>query len=133
MILFFFSSRRRHTRLTCDWSSDVCSSDLLLMCSALAEAPQTGAASSTATPVWTRAEVRSFFEEADGRFYIRLKLLPRAKIPFSTQNFLVPDRAWLTGIKEGASVRFTARHLAGENTLTAIQLAEPCKRFEKCD
>src|SRR5690242_21599416 len=24
----FFSSRRRHTRLTCDWSSDVCSSDL---------------------------------------------------------------------------------------------------------
>src|SRR5580698_931027 len=28
MIYFFFSSRRRHTRLTCDWSSDVCSSDL---------------------------------------------------------------------------------------------------------
>src|SRR3989344_1116583 len=25
---FLFSSRRRHTRLTCDWSSDVCSSDL---------------------------------------------------------------------------------------------------------
>src|SRR5689334_24346849 len=25
---FFFSSRRRHTRLNCDWSSDVCSSDL---------------------------------------------------------------------------------------------------------
>src|SRR5690242_21375840 len=25
---FFFSSRRRHTRLTCDCSSDVCSSDL---------------------------------------------------------------------------------------------------------
>src|SRR5438477_5006795 len=25
---FFFSGRRRHTRLTCDWSSDVCSSDL---------------------------------------------------------------------------------------------------------
>src|ERR1022692_4068360 len=26
---FFFSSRRRHTRLQGDWSSDVCSSDLL--------------------------------------------------------------------------------------------------------
>src|SRR2546430_10234362 len=26
--LFFFSSRRRHTRFDCDWSSDVCSSDL---------------------------------------------------------------------------------------------------------
>src|SRR6266536_4368128 len=28
MLLFFFSSRRRHTRSTRDWSSDVCSSDL---------------------------------------------------------------------------------------------------------
>src|SRR5436190_16918344 len=27
---FFFSSRRRHTRSLCDWSSDVCSSDLWL-------------------------------------------------------------------------------------------------------
>src|SRR6266567_8277178 len=27
--MFFFSSRRRHTRFDCDWSSDVCSSDLL--------------------------------------------------------------------------------------------------------
>src|SRR2546429_8315138 len=29
-ILFFFSSRRRHTRCSRDWSSDVCSSDLKL-------------------------------------------------------------------------------------------------------
>src|SRR5215211_7436389 len=28
MFFFFFSSRRRHTRSLCDWSSDVCSSDL---------------------------------------------------------------------------------------------------------
>src|SRR2546430_13234932 len=28
-LFFFFSSRRRHTRFDCDWSSDVCSSDLL--------------------------------------------------------------------------------------------------------
>src|SRR5438034_8919047 len=28
MFVFFFSSRRRHTRSLCDWSSDVCSSDL---------------------------------------------------------------------------------------------------------
>src|SRR2546427_5606371 len=27
-VFFFFSSRRRHTRFDCDWSSDVCSSDL---------------------------------------------------------------------------------------------------------
>src|SRR6266487_746073 len=30
LCLFFFSSRRRHTRWTGDWSSDVCSSDLLV-------------------------------------------------------------------------------------------------------
>src|SRR5437763_15805611 len=28
MFIFFFSSRRRHTRYIGDWSSDVCSSDL---------------------------------------------------------------------------------------------------------
>src|SRR2546430_6008091 len=31
ILLFFFSSRRRHTRFDCDWSSDVCSSDLAPM------------------------------------------------------------------------------------------------------
>src|SRR5579859_5818201 len=30
IFFFFFSSRRRHTRFDCDWSSDVCSSDLAL-------------------------------------------------------------------------------------------------------
>src|SRR5260370_38663037 len=31
IFFFFFSSRRRHTRFKCDWSSDVCSSDLHLL------------------------------------------------------------------------------------------------------
>src|ERR1019366_9863642 len=31
VFFFFFSSRRRHTRLVSDWSSDVCSSDLLAL------------------------------------------------------------------------------------------------------
>src|SRR2546430_9641136 len=30
ILFFFFSSRRRHTRFDCDWSSDVCSSDLVV-------------------------------------------------------------------------------------------------------
>src|SRR3989339_36529 len=29
LYIYFFSSRRRHTRLVSDWSSDVCSSDLM--------------------------------------------------------------------------------------------------------
>src|SRR3990167_4564943 len=48
MYNFFFSSRRRHTRFDCDWSSDVCSSDLF----------------STLVLVWTfRAALRDHLED----------------------------------------------------------------------
>src|SRR5260370_32333392 len=36
---FFFSSRRRHTRFKCDWSSDVCSSDLTVTMYSFASYP----------------------------------------------------------------------------------------------
>src|SRR6266568_6786111 len=36
-LCFFFSSRRRHTRWNCDWSSDVCSSDLAVRTAELTE------------------------------------------------------------------------------------------------
>src|SRR5256886_9998808 len=41
----FFSSRRRHTRFDCDWSSDVCSSDLVM------RAPSWTAASAAIRPL----------------------------------------------------------------------------------
>src|ERR1022692_4971141 len=47
-IAFFFSSRRRHTRLQGDWSSDVCSSDLSSGSSMTF--PRSTSASSTAAP-----------------------------------------------------------------------------------
>src|SRR5256885_3636628 len=40
---FFFSSRRRHTRLQGDWSSDVCSSDLLAVARQVQTEPRLGA------------------------------------------------------------------------------------------
>src|SRR5690242_15358615 len=46
---FFFSSRRRHTRLTCDWSSDVCSSDLALI--PLLESPDNGDPAAKRLPI----------------------------------------------------------------------------------
>src|SRR5882672_10139965 len=49
--LFFFSSRRRHTRSLCDWSSDVCSSDL----------PR-----ETLTQTWEEAAMRPFPAERYG-------------------------------------------------------------------
>src|SRR5205085_9373363 len=42
LFFFFFSSRRRHTRFDCDWSSDVCSSDL--------RAPSSWAPATSPTP-----------------------------------------------------------------------------------
>src|SRR5690606_39963162 len=39
--LFFFSSRRRHTRFSRDWSSDVCSSDLAELITARSIEPHT--------------------------------------------------------------------------------------------
>src|SRR5256885_3899956 len=38
LVVFFFSSRRRHTRLQGDWSSDVCSSDLVQLLECKVEA-----------------------------------------------------------------------------------------------
>src|SRR5690242_21255000 len=56
LIFFFFSSRRRHTRLTCDWSSDVCSSDLSTLTSTGCGRSVTGRRSSTTgrTPITPR-------------------------------------------------------------------------------
>src|SRR5690606_39444761 len=42
VFLFFFSSRRRHTRFSRDWSSDVCSSDLIGYDEGLAHLIQAG-------------------------------------------------------------------------------------------
>src|SRR2546422_10155779 len=42
LMFFFFSSRRRHTRCSRDWSSDVCSSDLIRVESIALVGPQWG-------------------------------------------------------------------------------------------
>jgi len=87
-----------------------------------------------AAGVFTRATVRGVYEEDGGkRLYIRLKLIPRGKIPFSTLTYRVLDRALVAGIAEGASVAFRAERIDGENTLTAIRPAPPCERFQQCD
>src|SRR5437016_12326911 len=55
VFFFFFSSRRRHTRLVSDWSSDVCSSDLLPFTKKRELSPGLPPASpgSVALPHWT--------------------------------------------------------------------------------
>src|SRR2546430_13679259 len=48
---FFFKSRRRHTIFDCDWSSDVCSSDLLLAVYPKHRRCSTSAGSTTSPPM----------------------------------------------------------------------------------
>src|SRR5256885_5196335 len=54
--IFFFSSRRRHTILQGDWSSDVCSSDLSVLLSDLLAAPPIGSPEAKPRPaiLWPR-------------------------------------------------------------------------------
>lgn len=94
--------------------------------------PRPVEAAAEAAPVTTYARLVSAREEADGKLYVRLKLIPRAKIPFTVQRFRVRDRALLAGIAEGSWVRFTAKHIDGENTLTSIRVTAECKRFQEC-
>src|SRR5690348_18236770 len=65
--VFFFSSRRRHTRWTGDWSSDVCSSDLLML-----SHPGSGIAKSRqatpAEPARVRSEERRVGKECRARW-----------------------------------------------------------------
>ena len=87
-----------------------------------------------AAPVYSRARLVSVEADAGGNTtHVRLKLLPRAKLPFTTQTFRVVNPALMHGIPQGAWVQFTARHIDGENTLTSIRVAAECKRFERCD
>src|SRR5690348_18308025 len=63
LIFFFFSSRRRHTRWTGDWSSDVCSSDL-----PRAQGSQAGrslASDGFAKRAATRSVLRTHFSSSD--------------------------------------------------------------------
>jgi Cu/Ag efflux protein CusF len=77
-------------------------------------------------PVTTRGEVRSVFEEDDGRrVYIRLRLAAMRHHPFSTLTYRVPDRAFIAGLREGMQVEFQAARMAGENRLTMIRPVAP--------
>src|SRR6266487_1795113 len=97
MIFFFFSSRRRHTRWTGDWSSDVCSSDLgsdfgIRMRYATEE-----------TPLGTAGSVRNASQELD-------------------DTFLVISGDVLTDIDLGAIVK--AHHDAGALASIALKRVE---------
>lgn len=87
-----------------------------------------------ATMVETRATLRAVTEEDGGdRVYVHLKIVPGARLPFTTLRFRVRDRALVAGLAAGSSVKFRAERIDGENTLVAIRAVPPCARFQPCD
>jgi Cu/Ag efflux protein CusF len=86
----------------------------------------------SAAEVYTRAIVRSISKDDGTNLYIRLKLIPREKIPFTTVTYRVLDARLVAGLREGDSVAFKAERLDGENVLSAIHAATPCERFNEC-
>src|SRR5688500_20241722 len=76
MCTFFFSSRRRHTRLQGDWSSDVCSSDLPASCTCMPKSTKLATIWACAcawlsppiTPNDTRSEERRVGKECRSRW-----------------------------------------------------------------
>ena len=90
---------------------------MLLACaSAMAATP----ADTAGTP----GEVRGIEHRSDGRAFIRLKLrLPGGDLRFTTLTYRVRDASLIEGVAQGQQVRFAARRIEGENTLTAIERA----------
>src|SRR6476661_10293857 len=69
MIFFFFSSRRRHTRFKCDWSSDVCSSDLASRLVARTRANGHRARTASTRSAVARSEERRVGKECRSRWW----------------------------------------------------------------
>ena len=112
----------------------------LLVGAATGAGAQPAASAAQVPPVETRARVASVDPEAPtaasavgAKRYIRLQLVPRARLPFSTLAFRVRDPALVSGIAPGVWVKFTAGRVEGENTLMSIRVVAECKRFEACD
>src|SRR5438046_7461934 len=101
---FFFSSRRRHTRLVSDWSSDVCSSDLV-------------------EREWSvEGVVRAVLPE------IHVLVLTHGEIPgympAMTMGFRAASPKITDSIRVGDAVRFTLRGVPPNVMITAIENAK---------
>src|SRR5438876_7731741 len=96
---FFFSSRRRHTRWTGDWSSDVCSSDLRFHLRLLAEDGRTlytwCAWDSLFIPVILGEEAEVESPAPGSTVHVRLRVSPRGvqrvQPPSAVMSFLLPS------------------------------------------
>src|SRR5437588_8020150 len=84
--IFFFSSRRRHTRSLCDWSSDVCSSDLFL--NAVDHLPNPRAQMVRRDGRWETISSKEFLRRAAGlsSVFVELGVRPGDRVGLFSTN-----------------------------------------------
>src|SRR2546427_9064524 len=81
-IIFFFSSRRRHTRFDRDWSSDVCSSDLTPIWWSLVATPSVSSPPiATTAPTLSAFRLRTTISGPPGFLKGFVRLVPRMVPP----------------------------------------------------
>src|SRR5699024_11616625 len=107
--IFFFSSRRRHTRSKRDWSSDVCSSDLSDLVMSLAEQsgqspamPDGDVSPCRRQPVLTSPEKREFAGSH----------IPAGHLPVETFDIGGGQREDLGGQRDRKSTRLNSSHVS---------------------
>src|SRR5438034_4206900 len=105
--MFFFSSRRRHTRSLCDWSSDVCSSDLI----ALPRPEPKEARQQIRSPELVKEKAKSWNQEISRKEFPRglewaritrreeLKLVHRVFSPAGAER--APQVVLFSGVEDG--------------------------------
>ena len=79
-----------------------------------------GAAPQRASNAMTNGVVKKV-DKAAGSVTIAHEPLTNLGMPAMTMTFLVQDRAWLNGMKEGARIRFVANNVKGELTVVAVE------------
>jgi len=81
------------------------------------------AAPAAQQPAMTNGVVKRV-DKAAGSVTIAHEPLTNLGMPGMTMAFLVKDRAWLDGIKEGSRIRFVAENVNGELTVVALEQAK---------
>ena len=81
--------------------------------------------------VLTRAVVRSLPGPAEP-ITLRLKVLPRGKLPFTTIAFGLARPELAQGIQVGDEVGFIAERTEAGNTIVRLRKLAPCVRFQPC-
>lgn len=82
-----------------------------------------GTAATKPEAAMTNGVVRKV-DKAAGSVTIAHEALTNLNMPKMTMTFLVKERAWLDGLKEGTRIRFVAQNVNGTLTVVALEQAK---------